>query len=131
MPPIYSILENENFGQIVNDLSVDTIEGRNPAEYKEEYDGDRRRRKASVGWREPKRLEVYSDTLLDSKGRPVRLDDKTIDVARIISNFPRKLVRTDTAMMFGGRMNISADVQDDGFNEFKRVWGEYSVCKMS
>lgn len=122
MPPIYSILENENFGQIVNDLSVDTIEGRNPAEYKEEYDGDRRRRKASVGWREPKRLEVYSDTLLDSKGRPVRLDDKTIDVARIISNFPRKLVRTDTAMMFGGRMNISADVQDDGFNEFKRVW---------
>lgn len=122
MPDIYTILEQEDFGQVVNDLCVDTREGRTPIEYKEEYDGERKRRKSSVGWREPKKLEVYSDKLVDDKGNPVRLDDKTVDVARIVSNFPRKLVRTDTAMMFGGRMNTTADVQDDGFNEFKRVW---------
>lgn len=122
MPDIYTILAQEDFSQVVNDLCVDTKEGRNPIEYKEEYDGERRRRKTSVGWREPKHLEVYSDNLTDKNGNPLRLDDKTVDVARIVTNFPRKLVRTDTAMMFGGRMAISADKQDDGFNEFKRVW---------
>ena len=122
MPDIHSILKNENFGDIVNELAVETMEGRNPVEYKEEYDGERKRRKASVGWREPKRLEVYSDILKDNKGNPLRLDDKVVDVARIVTNFPRKLVRTDTAMMFGGRMNISSDNKDDGFNEFKRAW---------
>lgn len=124
MPPIKTILDQykDDFGQVISKLSVDTIENRDPAEYKREFNGERKRRKQSVGWREPKRLEVYSDTLVDSKGNPVRLDDKIVDVARIITNFPKKLVRTDTAMMFGGRMNISADNQDDGFAEFKRVW---------
>lgn len=124
MPPIKTILDQykDDFGQVISKLSVDTIENRDPAEYKREFNGERKRRKQSVGWREPKRLEVYSDILVDSKGNPVRLDDKIVDVARIITNFPKKLVRTDTAMMFGGRMNISADNQDDGFAEFKRVW---------
>lgn len=124
MPPIKSILDKykDDFGQVVSKLCVDTIENRRPIEYKEEYDGERRRRKASVGWREPKRLEQYSETLKDDKGNPLRLDDKIVDVAKIVTNFPRKLVRTDTAMMFGGDMMVSADNQDDGFSEFKRVW---------
>lgn len=124
MPDIYSILakNKENFGQIVSELSVDTIENRTPVEYKEEYNGERRRRKTSVGWREPKRLEVYSDTLVDAKGNPIRLDDKIVDVARIVTNFPKKTVRTAAAFMMGGKMNINADNQDDGFNEFKNVW---------
>lgn len=122
MPDIYSILNNEDFGQVVSKLCTDTMENRAPREYHEEYNGERKRRKTSVGWREPKRLEVYSDTLVNSKGEPLRLDDKVVDVARIVTNFPKKLVNTSTAMMFGGRMNISADKQDDGFCEFKRVW---------
>ena len=122
MPSIYDILQNENFGQVVQTLCVDTIEGRAPREYLEEFNGERKRRKTSVGWREPKRLEVYSESLVDDDGNPVRLDDKVVDVARIVTNFPRKVVRTAVAFMFGGRMKISADEQNEGFNEFKRVW---------
>lgn len=67
MPPIKSILDKykDDFGQVVSKLCVDTIENRRPVEYNEEYDGERRRRKASVGWREPKRLEQYPDILKD------------------------------------------------------------------
>ena len=62
MPDIKNILKNEDFGSIVGDLCVDTRENRNPREYMEEYNGDRTRRKESVGYREPKKIAVYSDT---------------------------------------------------------------------
>lgn len=94
MPSISEILANKDFGQVVSTLCVDTIEYREPREYYREYHGERRRRKTSVGWREPKRLEVYSDTLVDKNGEPVRLPDKIVDVARIVTNFPKKEVRT-------------------------------------
>lgn len=70
MPDIYSILakNKENFRQIVSELSVDTIENHALCRIQGKYNGERRRRKTSVGWREPKRLEVYSDTLVDAKG---------------------------------------------------------------
>ena len=55
MPDIKDILKNEDFGSIVGDLCVDTRENRNPREYMEEYNGDRTRRKESVGYREPKK----------------------------------------------------------------------------
>lgn len=122
MPSINEILINEDFSQVVNTLCVDTIEGREAREYYNEYHGDRRRRKTSVGWREPKRLEVYSDTLTDKHGKPLRLPDKIVDVARIVTNFPKKEVRTSTAFMFGGKMTITATDQNDGFQEFKRIW---------
>ncbi len=122
MPSINEILINEDFSQVVNTLCVDTIEGRTPREYYDEYHGDRRRRKTSVGWREPKRLEVYSDTLKDKHGKSLRLPDKIVDVARIVTNFPKKEVRTSTAFMFGGKMTITATDQNDGFQEFKRIW---------
>ncbi|MGV8136477.1 MAG: phage portal protein [Mangrovibacterium sp.] len=122
MPSIQEILQNENFGQVVTNLCVDTIEGRTPREYMEEYNGERKRRKTSVGWREPKRIAVYSETLKDAKGNPLRLEDKIEDVARIVTNFPKKLIRNYVAFMFGGRMNIVADDQNEGFDEFKRVW---------
>ena len=62
MPDIKDILRNEDFGSIVGDLCVDTREDRNPREYMEEYEGDRTRRKESVGYRESKKIAVYSDT---------------------------------------------------------------------
>ncbi|MFQ9021143.1 MAG: phage portal protein [Parabacteroides merdae] len=122
MPSINDILTNEDFGQVVSTLCVDTIEYREPREYYNEYNGERRRRKTSVGWREPKRLEVYSDTLVDKNGEPVRLPDKIVDVARIVTNFPKKEVRTSVAFPFGGQMTITGADQNDGFQEFKRVW---------
>lgn len=122
MLSINEILANDDFGQVVSSLCVDTIEYRDTREYYNEYHGERRRRKTSVGWREPKRLAVYSDTLLDDKGNPLRLEDKIVDVARIVTNFPKKEVRTSTAFMFGGKMTITGTEQNDGFQEFKRVW---------
>ena len=122
MPSISEILANEDFGQVVSTLCIDTIEYREPREYYREYHGERRRRKTSVGWREPKRLEVYSDTLVDKNGEPVRLPDKIVDVARIVTNFPKKEVRTSVAFLFGGQMTITGAYQNDGFQEFKRVW---------
>lgn len=122
MPSINEILLEGDFGHVVNTLCVDSIEDRMPREYYDEYHGERRRRKTSVGWREPKRLEVYSDTLTDKNGKPLRLPDKIVDVARIVTNFPKKEVRTSTAFMFGGKMTITAMDQNDGFQEFKRLW---------
>lgn len=122
MPSINEILLDGDFGHVVNTLCVDTIEGRTPREYYDEYHGERRRRKTSVGWREPKRLEVYSDTLTDKHGKPLRLPDKIVDVARIVTNFPKKEVRTSTAFLFGGKMTLTATDQNDGFQEFKRIW---------
>lgn len=123
MPSINEILLEGDFGHVVNTLCVDTIEGRTPREYYDEYHGERRRRKTSVGWREPKRLEVYSDTLTDKHGKSLRLPDKIVDVARIVTNFPKKEVRTSTAFLFGGKMTLTATDQNDGFQEFKRIWG--------
>lgn len=122
MPDINSILKNEDFGKVVSELCVDTIEDRNPVEYREEYRGGRKRRTTSVGWREPKKIAVYSNTLKDKNGDPLKVEDKTVDVARIVTNFPEKLVQTFAALMFGGRMNISADKQDEGFEAFKFAW---------
>ena len=79
MPSINDILANEDFGQVVSSLCVDTIEYREPREYYKEYHGERSRRKTSVGWREPKRLAVYSETLKDKNGEPLRLEDKIVD----------------------------------------------------
>ena len=118
MPSINDILTNEDFGQVVSTLCVDTIEYREPREYYNEYNGERRRRKTSVGWREPKRLEVYSDTLVDKNGEPVRLPDKIVDVARIVTNFPKKEVRTSDAFLFGGKLSIT---RADPPNEFLEI----------
>ena len=60
MPSISEILANEDFGQVVSTLCIDTIEYREPREYYREYHGERRRRKTSVGWREPKRCLLYT-----------------------------------------------------------------------
>ena len=122
MPSISEILASEDFGHVVSSLCVDTIEFRETREYYREYHGERRRRKTSVGWREPKRLAVYSETLTDKDGNPLRLEDKIVDVARIVTNFPKKEVRTSVAFLFGGQMTITGTDQNDGFQEFKRVW---------
>lgn len=49
MPSINEILPNKDFSQVVNTLCVDTIEDREARECYNEYHGDRRRWKTSVG----------------------------------------------------------------------------------
>ena len=122
MPTIDEILSNDDFGQVIGTLCVDVIENREPREYYNEFHGERRRRKTSVGWREPKRLAVYSETLKDKHGDPLRLEDKIVDVARIVTNFPKREVRTSVAFLFGGEMTVTATDPNEGFLEFKRVW---------
>lgn len=122
MPTIDEILSNDDFGQVIGTLCVDVIENREPREYYNEFHGERRRRKTSVGWREPKRLAVYSETLKDKRGDPLRLEDKIVDVARIVTNFPKREVRTSVAFLFGGEMTVTATDPNEGFLEFKRVW---------
>lgn len=128
MPGINEILAQDDFGRVVSDLCVDTLEDRDPKEYLEEFNGERRRRKTSVGFREPKRVAVYSETEFDidpetGDKKPKRLDDKTVPVAKIITNTPKKIVRTAAAFLFGGEMTVSADnTDDDSLEEFKKVF---------
>lgn len=128
MPGIEDILNNEDFGRVVSDLCVDTIEDREPREYLEEYNGERRRRATSVGFREPKKIAVYSETEFNTdpetgERTPKRLEDKTVPVAKIVTNIPKKIVRTAAAFLFGGDMTVTADNTDDGsLEEFKKVF---------
>ena len=106
MPSISEILVQDDFGRIVSDLCVDTIENREPREYLEEYNGKRNRRTTSVGFREPKTVAVYSETEEElnpqtGKMEPKRLEDKTVPVAKIVTNIPKKIVRTAAAFLFG------------------------------
>lgn len=128
MPAIAEILNNTDFDKVVSDLCVDTIEDREPREYLEEFNGGRRRRTTSVGFREPKRVAVYSETEvvvdpLTGEEKPKRLEDKPIPVAKIITNIPKKIVRTAAAFLFGGDMMVSADnTDDDSLEEFKKIF---------
>ncbi|MGL4519320.1 MAG: phage portal protein [Phocaeicola sp.] len=128
MASIDEILAQDDFGKVVSDLCVDTIDDRSPREYLEEYNGDRTRRITSVGFRENKKVAVYSETETEvdpSTGEnvPKRLQDKTVVVAKTVTNIPKKIVRTAAAFLFGGDMNIAADNTEDGSLEsFKMVF---------
>lgn len=124
MPDITEILAKGDFADAVTYLCRDTREDRNPREYMEEYNGARTRRPGSVGFRQPKTIAVYSDTLTDKDGNPVRLEDKTVPVARVVTNTPKRIVRTAVAFMFGGDMSLSAEDPNGGFDEFKRVYAQ-------
>lgn len=128
MASISEILVQDDFGRIVSDLCVDTIENREPREYLEEYNGKRNRRTTSVGFREPKTVAVYSETEEElntqtGKMEPKRLEDKTVPVAKIVTNIPKKIVRTAAAFLFGGDMTITADNTDDAsLEDFKKIF---------
>lgn len=125
---IQTILQKHagDIGGLLAELSVDTREGRTPADYKAEYEGRRTRRATSVGLREGKCLKVYSDKLKDARGNPMPVGEKIIPPTRIITNFPKKLVRTEVAMMFGGEMHVTASEPNDAFEAFRDVW-EYRL----
>lgn len=122
MARIEDILLNENFGHIVSELCVDTMDYREPREYLGEYNGKRNRRPTSVGFREPKKIAIYSETAVDDNGDPLKIGEKTVQVAKLVTNIPKKIVRTAAAFLFGGKMTLSADDANEGFSEFKKVY---------
>lgn len=128
MPGIDEILNQDDFGKIVSDLCIDTMEDRDPRAYMEEYNGERYRRATSVGYREPKKVAVYSETEFEidketGEKKPKRLEDKIVPVAKLVTNIPKKIVRTAAAFLFGGDMTISADnTDDDSLDIFKGVF---------
>lgn len=117
MPSIKDIYTThiENPQKLLNVLCVDTKEERAQEEYIEEYNGERTRRIKSVGTRITKTIDV-----LDDKGK--KTDTKTIHPAKLIFGFPKKIVRTATHFLFGGKMNVSSEENSDAMKEFSRVW---------
>ena len=69
---------------------------------------------AIVGFSRFKTVAVYSETEEElntqtGKMEPKRLEDKTVPVTKIVTNIPKKIVRTAAAFLFGGDMTITAD----------------------
>ncbi|MEG1749943.1 MAG: phage portal protein [Tannerellaceae bacterium] len=125
MPDIATILQEPDFKKVAETLCQDTIEGREQEVYLKEYNGDRTRREASVGNREDKQIDVYSDTEseIDENGkeRAKKIGTDTVPVARIHTNIPKKIVRTAVAFLFGGDMNISFIEDNDGTEYFRTI----------
>lgn len=123
---IYSILDNDNFDEVVSKLCVDTIEERNPQEYLDEYKGKRERRDESVDNREDKKIDVYSDTETetDEEGNevPKKIGFDTVVVAKVKTNYPKKIVRVAANFLFGGEMSITFGDSNNGTEYFRKVW---------
>jgi len=117
MPSIKEILtaHTEHPSKLLDVLCVDTNDEREPEEFREEYEGERTRRTKSVGNRENKVIDV-----LDDDG--VKTGEKTVYVSKLVFPFPRKVVRTATHFLFGGKMSISSDENTDAIKEFSGVW---------
>ncbi|MDD2954550.1 MAG: phage portal protein, partial [Parabacteroides sp.] len=125
MPDIATILQEPDFKKVADTLCQDTIEGREPETYLKEYKGERTRRETSVGNREDKSIDIYSDTEFeeneDGDKVPKKTGTDTVPVARIHTNIPKKIVRTAVAFLFGGDMNISFVEDNDSTEYFRTV----------
>jgi len=118
MPSIKEILaeHSENPQKLLQVLCVDTNDERSQEEYLEEYKGERTRRLKSVGMRENKTYKVTNDD-----GVPTG-EEKTLYVAKLIFPFPKKIIRTAVHFLFGGKMSVSSDENNDAIEEFTKVW---------
>lgn len=112
------------FADQVEKLCVDTITGRDPKAYREEYNGKRERRDTSVGKRQDKVISVYSETEKDEEGNPKSIGSDTIKVSRIHSNIPKRIVRTASAFLFGGEMKVELPESNEATEYFKEQWTE-------
>lgn len=119
---IEDILAQADFKDVVDKLKVDTIKDRTPEEYLKEYKGERSRRTTSVDKRENKSIDIFSDSETNKDGTPKKVDTKTIVVAKIHTNLPKKIVRTANAFLFGGEMKVEANTSDEAFKFFSTVF---------
>lgn len=112
----------ENIAKLIELLSKDTREDRNTTEYIEEYEGERTRRSKSVGKRENKTVDVYTENA--ATGEVTKSGSKTVITTKISLPFPRKIVRARTHFMFGGQMTVSSNESGEGVNIFKDIWDD-------
>lgn len=112
------------FANQIEKLCVDTLTGRDPKAYREEYNGKRERRETSVDKRQDKPIPVYSATEKDKDGNPVKIGDDYITVARIRTNAPKRIVRTASAFLFGGEMKVELPEANEATEYFKEQWTE-------
>lgn len=123
---IDEILALQDFKQAVDILTKDSKEDRNREEYLKEFKGERSRRPGSVDKREDKSVEMYSETEteIDKNGEevPKSLGKKSVPVARVKTNTPKRIVRIAAAFLFGGEMNISFAEDSEGSQYFKEVF---------
>ncbi|MBR8535408.1 phage portal protein [Carboxylicivirga sediminis] len=112
MPSFKDLLakHGKDYDKIISELTKDTIDDRKTEEYIDEYKGKRERRSKSVGKRENKIIGEGTDK-------------KIVEVAKLVFNFPKKIVRTAVAFCVGGDMVVSSGGDaDDAFNLFKTTW---------
>lgn len=129
MPDIYTILEQnkDNFDEVVSKLCVDTKDDRDPQAYLDEYKGQRTRREESVDNREDKKIDVYSDTEtvkdeVTGEEIPKKIGFDTVVVAKVKTNYPKKIVRVAANFLFGGDMSITFGDSNKGTEYFRKVW---------
>lgn len=122
MPSFLELQEKyaNELAKLIDTLSKDTIEDRKTLEYIEEYDGERLRRSKSVGKRENKTVDTYTENT--DTGEVVKSGSKTVIVSKLSLPFPRKIVRTRNHFLFGGKMTVSGPEGTDALSEFKRIW---------
>lgn len=125
---IDEILGLDDFKKAVDILTTDTIEGRDREAYREEYNGKRERRATSVGKREDKNIDVYSETETetDADGNevPKKIGKDIIKVARFKTNAPKRIVRIAASFLFGGEMTIAFADNNDAAQYFKEVFAD-------
>ena len=121
---INEILALPDFKQAVEILTKDSKSDRDRQAYVDEYKGKRDHRDKSVDKREGKFVDVYSETLVDKNNNPVKIGTKYVDVARVKTNTPKRIVRIAAAFLFGGNMNITFANENDAASYFEEVFAE-------
>ena len=109
---------SEDPQKLISVLSVDTKNDRFPGEYLEEFKGERTRRVKSVGMRPNKTYKVTDD-----EGNTTG-EEKTVYVSRLVFPFPQKIVRTAVHFLFGGKMHISFNENNEAAKVFADVWNK-------
>lgn len=118
---IEEILNNSDKKEVIEQLCRETVEGRNREEYIAEYKGDRSRRSTSVGNRETKEIDIYSETETDEDGNPQKIGTKTVFPSKVSTNAPKRIVRTAAAFLFGGDMSVSFSEENEASRYFKEL----------
>jgi len=111
----------EDLKKLIGILSKDTREDRETDEYIQEYKGERTRRPKSVGNRQNKTVDIFSE---DAGGAVTKTGTKVVVVSKIALPFPKKIVRARTHFMFGGEMTIGSKQSGEALNVFKEIWDE-------
>jgi hypothetical protein len=131
MPSFIELQElyKDNLTKLIDSISKETIDPiagglkeRKTEDYLKEYSGDRSRRAKSVGMRENKTVDTYSEDATTME--VTKSGTKTVLVSKISLPFPKKIVRTRNHFLFGGKMVVSGGESGDALNEFKKVWSK-------